>query len=360
MISPAETPGLVFTSPAEHRWARLFCASHMTTILPYTKPYLSIAEQIQLLAKRNLQISNTVEAEKLLQRVGYYRLSGYLIPFQQTKHNPQAPLQYERLDTFYPGTTLEDVIKLYEFDKKLRLLMLDAIESLEVGLRVLVALQIGKPGNAGENNAFSYLDPTTLFQNTANKITKTGKTEHEEWVERVKKKLEDSREEFAIHFKKKYQWPLPIWISIELWDFGTLSRFVGFLKELDLSSIANELQLGSQGRRFLKSWITSINYVRNVCAHHSRLWNRVLIDNPSIPKIGQILLLDELAKDSFTRNNKIYNIIAPMWYMLRVLNPKSTWGDSLKKILDEFPTTTRTTFTMMGFPPKWQEYPLWK
>ena len=121
---------------------------------PYSKPYLSVARQVELLRGRGMQISDTAKAESCLHRIGYYRLSGYAYPFRHRELIQNADgSQGERIfENFRPNTDFSTVMELYVFDKRLRLLFLDAIERIEVALRVEIALLLGKYG------AFSYRD----------------------------------------------------------------------------------------------------------------------------------------------------------------------------------------------------------
>jgi len=92
--------------------------------MQYTKPPLSIEQQIELLKSRGLEIPDHEQAAHYLYHLNYYRLSGYMLPFQEgTEHHFQA------------GTTFEHVLNLYLFDRKLRLLLMDAIERIEVSVR---------------------------------------------------------------------------------------------------------------------------------------------------------------------------------------------------------------------------------
>jgi hypothetical protein len=101
---------------------------------PFGKPYLTVPEQIALLRSRGMAITDPARATAALERIGYYRLSGYWHPLRQsTPATPPSPPII--LDDFQAGAEFGQVIDLYVFDKKLRLLILDALERVEVGLR---------------------------------------------------------------------------------------------------------------------------------------------------------------------------------------------------------------------------------
>jgi abortive infection bacteriophage resistance protein len=249
----------------------------------YSKPYLSVAQQVELLRSRGMFISDTPRAEICLHRIGYYRLSGYAYPFrhQELKKNLDGEEEERIYETFRSHTDFSTIMELYVFDKRLRLLFLDAIERIEVSLRVEVALILGTRG------AFSHRDPDT-FNRYFSTPGLDATTPHAKFIQKLDEAYGRSREEFAEHFRSKYSSDLPIWMSIELWDFGTLATVLNGMKSTDLDQLSCLYDLPK--RRFLPSWAQSINFVRNVCAHHGRLWNRPLVQQPSPSRSGDIPL----------------------------------------------------------------------
>jgi abortive infection bacteriophage resistance protein len=190
----------------------------------YIKPYLTVADQIALLRSRGMEITDTAAAAACLGRIGYYRLSGYwyssrkshwatnpstgVVLIDPRTKKPQVVVE----DDFRPGTTFQQIMDLYVFDKRLRLLFLDAIERVEVALRVDIALLIG------ERNPWAHRDPSQLHGNFTKKINPLhGQTDYAKWLERLDELFDRSKDEFVKHFKKKYvgEYP-PIWIAIEL------------------------------------------------------------------------------------------------------------------------------------------------
>lgn len=200
-------------------------------LIPYTKPYLAVPDQVRLLQARGMFISDQLKAETCLHRIGYYRLSGYAYPFRHREitRNFDGGTTEHIHEHFRPGTEFAHIMALYVFDKKLRLLLLDAIERVEVGLRVEIALLLGL------RDPFTHLDPRNFNRHfsTPNKLG--GQTPHAIFLEKLDAAFQRSREEFAEHFKNKYESKLPIWMSIELWDFGTLSAILSGMQASDLT-----------------------------------------------------------------------------------------------------------------------------
>lgn len=322
--------------------------------VPFIKPYLGIQEQLTLLEGRGMAITDRAKAGQYLERIGYYRLSGYWYPFRQSRpfSGPGDKPALQVLDDFRPGVEFGHVVDLYVFDKKLRLLFLDAIERIEVGVRVSIALLLGA------RDPWAHRNPAQLDGKFAKRISQGKKTtSHWEWFQRLDDAARRSHEDFVEHFKQKYSCPLPIWMAIELWDFGMLSRFLSGMRFHDRQAIA--AKYGSAREELLTSWMRSINHVRNICAHHSRLWNRSPSDQPKPPKVGDIALLDHLA-DNQRAQTRLYAVAAVMQFLLRTINPSTSWGFRLKQHMAGFPVgVPGIAVGDTGFPEGWENLPLW-
>ncbi|MDD3182659.1 MAG: Abi family protein [Alphaproteobacteria bacterium] len=321
--------------------------------VPYKKPHLTFEEQIALLKHRGMQVSDEGKATEFLQKIGYYRLSGYWYPFRKSRlvsDNNGKP-SVEVLDDFREGAEFHQSVDLYVFDKKLRILLLDALERIEIALRVDVAYNLGKL------DPYAYRNSELLHGNFTKKTNpRTGKTEHTEWLERFDQLANRSHEDFIDHYNQTYDLPLPIWIAVELWDFGELSRFISGMRYSDLSQIA--LRYGIPRPDLLASWVRNMNLVRNICAHHGRIWNRSLADSAKMPKKGEIELLNHLAEDGYARY-RLYGSVAIMGFLLRTINPTTTWGDRLMNLYTTFPKAPGINIGQTGFPENWDLQPLW-
>ena len=148
----------------------------------------------------------------------------------------------------------------------------------------------------------------------------------------------------------------PIWMAVELWDFGMLSHFFAGMRRPDKDKIANDY--GLNGRQ-LETWLRCLNVVRNICAHHSRLWNRTLVNQPSIPTNNSLPDLQHVAADTHSLR-RLYATLAILKFLLDRINPSSTWGQRLIALIDEFPTARHISLRHAGFPNDWKEKTLWK
>jgi abortive infection bacteriophage resistance protein len=319
----------------------------------YQKPYLAVSEQVELLRSRGMHIGDKTKAEACLHRIGYYRLSGYAYPFRHREliRNEDGSETERIFENFRPNTDFSTVMELYVFDKRLRLLFLDAIERIEVALRVEIALHLGKRG------ALSYRDQAEFNSYFTTAAQPLGETPHQRWLSKLDDAFSRSREEFALHYVQKYSSPPPLWMSIEVWDFGCLAAVLNGMKDSDLNQIASIYKLPR--RRYITSWSQSINFVRNICAHHGRLWNRPLVQQPAPPAKGDLPLLEHLAADPFSQR-RLYAAAAILQHLISIVHPASTWGSRLIQHVATLPESPYLSTRHMGFPQSWGSLELWK
>lgn len=315
---------------------------------PYDKPWKSYQEQLDMLIRRGLAVTDDAKALQYLERIGYYRLSGYWYPFRE-RSGVVCPLEkpthrkalkkgdtdYLILDTFKLGASFQCAVDLYVFDKKLRLLTLDALERIEIGLRVDISHTLGKA------DPFAYLKPECLFEGFSQQLDQeTGLTRHHQWLEKQAGLIARSKEVFILHNKKKYGLPLPIWVACEIWDFGTLSTLFDGMKPEDQDAIASRYSVNN-GWVFA-TWLRSLNYLRNVCAHHSRLWNRNMVDQPKLPTDKSLAWVDHFL-DNPHRCARPFLLLCIAKHLLATINPSSSWWQRLKRLLGNFPRLGTST-----------------
>jgi abortive infection bacteriophage resistance protein len=224
---------------------------------------------------------------------------------------------------------------------------MDAAERVEVGLRVDVALLLGARDPWAHRKS---AEVGARFANAAPPRC------HAEWLRRHDENEQKSKEEFAVHFRSKYGGHMPLWMAIELWDFGSLSVFLTGMKDADVSALATKHNLPK--RDLLKTWVRAINYTRNIAAHHKRLWNRPIVDQPQPPRVGELLDLDHLANDLHAQRRVYAVLVVLRWLLLRV-NPASSWPQRLKAHMLTFPSNTFVQPKHAGFPDGWENLPYW-
>lgn len=235
----------------------------------YTKEWLSLEDQIdKKLTPRGMIITDRQKAINYLKKIGYYRLSAYWHPFIM-----------ENNDKFQHDTYFSDIIDLYIFDKKFRILLLDAIERIEIAFRTEISYTLGYE-NKFAHKEYKFFN--RKFRQEVRKNTKrTGFEVLQDKSEIKYNEKIDDPEGFKQHFHQKYA-QAPIWVISELWDFGTLSHCFAGLKDKYQRIISNEYKLNPNT---LVSWLMAISFIRNVCAHHARAWNRNIVNVPTSKNI---------------------------------------------------------------------------
>jgi abortive infection bacteriophage resistance protein len=296
--------------------------------MKYTKPALTFSDQADLLLKRGLVAPDKQAVIEKLHAVSYYRLSAYWYTFRQPD------------DNLTPGTTLETVWHRYTFDRQLRLLVLDAIERVEIAVRTQTVYQ-----HVLKYGAFGYLDRAYLPGLNVD--------DHRHLLESIRKEASRSREDFVQHFFAKYtsETDLPLWMACELMTFGTLFTLFRGIETPMKQTVAAEYGVSDT---VLSSWLATLNQIRNLCAHHARLWNRVFGIKPTIPRCrkhpqwhGPVPITDD----------RLFGAMTVLHYLLKQVAPHSQWRTRWEHLLAQYPDVP---IAQMGFPSNWQDSPLWQ
>ncbi len=293
----------------------------------YTKPALTFEQQIELLENRGLQFPDKDKAAHYLSNISYYRLSAYMLP-----------LKIQGQERFQDGVVFDDVLQLYIFDREFRLLIFDVVEKLEVAFRTQMSYhhsQTSGPYWFEDRNHFRDADFWRKH------------------LENIDTEVDRAKEVFKDHFFGKYDEHerMPIWMTSEVLSLGLLSKIYRSLAmSKEKRDIARHFGIGHP--LVLESWMQSITYVRNICAHHSRLWNRVLTLKPNYMERPTNLWITNKPD-----NDKVYYFVCCLFYMIRAINPNTIFNDQLHELLGRYP---KIDLAAMGFPKDWDSEPFWE
>jgi len=294
----------------------------------YNKPHKSFNEQIALLKSRNLIITNENYALLKLKHIGYYRLSAYFLPLQYKKDSEQR-------DKFLPNTTFEDILELYFFDTKLRRLIFEAIERIEIYLRTQIAYW-----HSSKYGAFGYLNKESL---------KCNNNFFEQLIESITKEKERSRESFINHFKEKYNSiDLPIWAVVEVISMSTLSKLYASLKTEEQQKIVAPFK--GISKDVFHNWFHSLTVVRNICAHHARLWNKTLGIKFEVPRKKDIF------RKMGSSNAKVFFALSVIVFILESIGEELDFKKEIKNLLHLYPNID---LKAMGFIENWEKLEIW-
>lgn len=295
--------------------------------MEFNKPARSLDEQVELLRSRGMRVDDPARARHYLKHLNYYRLTAYWLPFEAD----------HAIHRFQEGTCFEDVLDLYVFDREFRLLLLDAIERVEVFLRTVWAYQL-----AHLYGPHAYL----------NRAYARRADWHASNLASLKKEIRRSDEVFIQHYQKTYtnpKWP-PIWSVCEVMSLGLLSRWLTQLTPGSASVIAKECGLDQS---VLKAFVRQLTYVRNLCAHHCRVWNRSLTITMRLPRSKPEALAASMNPHA---DRRIYNTLTVLVYLLDRISPSHTWKQRLLELLARH----RIDPGKMGFPDRFMELPVWR
>ena len=299
----------------------------MTIKIPYSKQLISFTDQITLLKQIGLILGDELRALHLLQNISYYRLSGYWYPLLADKQR----------HIFKPGSTFEAAYNIYKFDSELRKLIIAELEKIEVAVRTQTAYILSTQYHA------HWFEDSSLFSNPVR---------HTKVLAKIEEEYNRSDEEFITAFKAKYSdhFP-PSWMTMEIASFGTLSILYGNLQPGRAKrSIAAYFGLPDT---VFASWLHCIVYVRNICAHHSRLWNRILSIRPLMPRSPRNTFIALPASGT----QQTYFVLSMIIYLLNTVNPNHSFISRFKELLNRYPSID---VRAMGFPINWENEKLWE
>lgn len=323
----------------------------------YTKPFKTYDQQLDILVERGMIVDDRDQAKKDLRRLGYYRLSGYWYPFRIRRGDHREGVDTPESD-LHPGYRFSDIVTICDFDSQLRSYLLRAIEALEVSVRAAVAYEAGKRG------PFAYLD-RSFWGKAAEKASPQdpSRTLYDEFCRRHRMAVTDSKEQFADHFKRMYDGEVPIWAAIELWDFGTLSRFYQIMPENEQLAVSESF--GTNSSRTMRNWLLCLNDLRNFCAHHQRLNRRHFPNSPRIPKVEAMRELRHVIEyggrseaDRDMNLHRLYPLMALMAFMLRENPVGMRWKQDIRSQFTG-PFVHGLSLGDYGIPGDWRAQELW-
>jgi abortive infection bacteriophage resistance protein len=302
----------------------------------YCKPPFNYEQQADQLLARGMA-GDRDQIIRRLSQVSYYRLSGYWYPFRQLDPNDPSNV----LDDFKPNTTFDAVWSRYVFDRQLRLLVLDAIERIEVAVRSQLAFH-----HSHEFGLFDYAtDPTTLPGCNSHYRTT--------FLHNLEVEVNRSKDAFVKHFFTKYgdtHRYLPVWMAVEIMAFGSVLTFYSGSPHKIKKAIAATFDMPA---RVFATWLLTLNTVRNICAHHARLWNREIGTAPMIPRQKDY---PDWHQPKPMRANRLFATLTICKWSLDRIAPQSQWADRLRALLAGSPDIP---IASMGFPADWTQCPIW-
>ena len=271
-------------------------------------------EQLNKLLINGCQIEDEQFCRQVLERVSYYRLSAYFIPFKKKGE-------------YIEGTSFRRVYRIYEFDRKVRNLLFSAIEEIETYLRVQFAHYFSHT-----YGALGYMDATNFSE----------RHDHAKFQRLLREAIASNATTPSIaHHIEKYDGNFPLWVIIELFTFGMLSKFYADLKTRDRKVLAKKLANSSSEN--LKSWLYCLTELRNLCAHYSRLYNYPFKSIPRMPS----------NVDLNPTRTLFFDILVIKWMHFDLERWRSVFLPQLTALIEEY--YDDIDLKEIGFPINWEE-----
>lgn len=309
------------------------------------KDYKTLQEQIELLTNRGMIINDEELAAKWLREIGYYRLSLYTYHFRKSRNDRNAP------HTFRDGSTFENIVALYIFDRELRYRVFTGIEKIEVALRAHIGYILGSHGPD------VHLKPQFFRK----------ETEHNKLIAIFQRRFDlalNRNDEVATYHQNHYGGQLPFWVLTDLLDFADLSKLFKQLVAAEQRDIAQSFGLNDPPQKRnarmsnLAGWLHQLVLVRNFTAHHGRLWDR---------KLGAQSVTDAKNVHGFfedfrepAQSNDLYGILTIMAFLLHNIEGNTAWAKNMSRFLADYEHCLPSqSLTGMGFPEHWQSIHPW-
>lgn len=314
------------------------------------KPFKSVDDQISILRERGMEIHDLEFARSVLREIGYYRLSGYSYPYRAVQ--AEAALLS---DNFIEGTTIEKVVKLYRYDQELRAVTGLQLAKIEIVLRVMISHELGRV------DPYIHLSPHKLGKKAWDKNNAQSTEQYAMWLEKYSTAVVRSNEDSVVHYKKKYDAILPVWVAVHVLDWGSLRMLYDFARDEQRRAVANQLNISESQ---LSSWLLCLNDVRNVCAHRGRLYSRTFPKSPMLTgedhELGFLrrFVLDDVKEgNGKEKKGKCFAQFTIIQYLLSKMNLEGL--DELPRLLHNFPEVSPVSVEYLGVPENWEELPLW-
>lgn len=234
-------------------------------LIPYKKPHATAQQRVEHLRRKGLIIARPKVAAEKIEAIGYERLRIYFLSRRDLHNLPGRP--------FLPNTSYRDIIQLYECDMKLRDACFVAVGQFELLFRNSISEALSRA-----YGSHPYSDPSA-FKDAASQ---------RDAVSSFRKIYKQSKDGRARHYAATYSTPAlpPIWTMKEFLTFGAASRIFQCLSGSIRSAVAKDF--GVDKEPVFTAWVECLVDLRNICAHHDRLFNRSFQKQPGLYKRANV------------------------------------------------------------------------
>ena len=280
------------------------------------QPPMTIDEQIENLKNIGLIVENEEYAKKILNDISYFRLIKAYSLNLKSKNGK-----------YCEKVTFEQIVELYLFNANFRQVIFPEIEKVEINVRCRIANYF-----AEQYGVLGYLEADNFVNAEYHKM----------FLDDIEEEIRrNSKAPFVKNFHDNYEGGnVPIYALVEILSFGTLSKFYKNMKNQDKKAIAKSFGVGYT---YFESWLESISYVRNICAHYGRLYNAKLSKTP---------ILYKEYSEAGIGNNRIFGVLLCLKHLLKSNDHWNLFVDKIELLFDKYESVDIKT---MGFTENWKE-----
>lgn len=280
------------------------------------QPPMTIDEQVENLKSIGLIVEDEEYAKKILNDISYFRLIKAYSLNLKCKNG-----DYNEKITF------EQIVELYLFNANFRQLIFPEIEKVEINVRCRISNYF-----AEQYGVLGYLEPDKF----------TNPEYHKFFLDDIEEEISrNAKAPFVKNFRENYEGGnLPIYALVEVFSFGTLSKFYKNMTNQDKKAVAKSFGIGYT---YFESWLESISYIRNICAHYGRLYNAKMSKTP--------ILYKEYTQAGIV-NNRVFGVLLCLKHLLKNDGHWNLFVDKIEMLFDKYESVNIKT---MGFPENWKE-----
>lgn len=305
----------------------------------FQKKALSSTDLVQKITSRGLVLQGDDQGKlyKALKDIGYYRLTGFFIPFQfRANQNSKA--------VFDSGAKLSKILALYEFDTALRALSSKALEKIEIALKTSICDHMCRT-----HTPHWYMDANVFASSCDHPKILSKAAEYLEFDLSLRKakfkipvlpgqKPHRKPPPYLEHYYNQYSQPdmPPAWMLREAASFGFWAKIYKDLSLGDRKAIASKWQYPDRKdftEIVFSDWLWSVSIYRNRCAHHSRITHRKFPFAPLVPSTSKF-------KDLFiSQPTDLRSLLLVIAIFLNSFDNKNMWKRELWVLFDRYSGT---------------------
>lgn len=307
--------------------------------MKYNSPPQSIEQLATFLLSKGMVIEDIKTAKENLTNIGYFRFKKFSTKFQIKGDTDDY--------SFSNNTYFEEIIDNYSFDSQLRIIIFEAIANIEIAYKSVLNYTMTL-----RSGCHWYLDPTVFKPEFSQNSDENSQSGYDKFLFKLTKECAESSDRFVQKYKFNYSEPElpPSWIVLDIISFGMSSHIYQNILSTDAR---NEISaMFKINQKFFETWLISLSYIRNQCAHHQKIIEKKVMYPPRMPQRSTNKFIEEEGNDG-----SLYNVLCVIRNCLRNIKSNSFFKDSL---IDLINCNEQIDLKLLGFPDNWRNEEIWQ